>query len=344
MSLEFISIKFFKSFREFLDTVLIDDIIKDYPVYGGPLQPDNYIYRGLATDKYTLVPTALRESNKFKLFKYINDYYDVNDFDVMQVQAEYNLLKKFYQFANNNGLKVKESPFINSDYHDFESGFDIGKLRSNFIKWYPEEFKDLAALAQHYGVPTRMLDWTQDINVALYFAATGAIERVLNSKELYTAMIGGKECGEKIIIWAFDCRMLQFSKYFRKKEEQKNYSPLKVVIPSYCDNPNLNAQKGVLTYWETDIPPVKAMRTDRCPLDELISKYCEQNPTGAKISMVRYELPISECTMIYKYLRKQGYTAARLFPGYAGVSKQIEEDRKYEILHTCWLVQNKIAK
>ena len=31
MSLEFISTKFFKSFREFLDTVLIDDIIKDYP-------------------------------------------------------------------------------------------------------------------------------------------------------------------------------------------------------------------------------------------------------------------------------------------------------------------------
>lgn len=323
----------FESFKEFRDNILInDDIACDLPALGGPLHLDGLIYRGLPTNSYTLLPTALRSNNSDKLFKDPDDLY--NKYDINQVMAEYVLLHRFYQFANNNGLKVMPSPFINHNYQDIDSGFDIGKLRNAFKKWYPEEFRDLAALAQHYGTPTRMLDWTQDSNVALYFASMGAIDRILNLHQSpLEALKLACNSGEKIVIWALNSRQLQFSKYFRKREEQENFSPLKVVIPSYCDNPNLNAQKGILTFWETEIPPLEAKPTDKRPLDELVIEYSKTHPHGAKINMVKYEMPITECTMIYKYLRKLGYTAARLFPGYAGVSKQIEEDRKFEKLH-----------
>ena len=115
--------------------------------------------------------------------------------------------------------------------------------------------------------------------------------------------------------------------------------PLNFVVPAYCDNPNLNAQKGVLTYWEQYVPSSieetkmifeenRVVLTDRTPLDELLKKYCDEHKErdSAFTLLYKFEIPVSECIHVYEFLKKMNYTASRLFPGYAGVVKDMEEE------------------
>ena len=45
--------------------------------------------------------------------------------------------------------------------------------------------------------------------------------------------------------------------------------------------------------------------------------------------MWRVEIDINECDRIYEVVGKIGYNAAKLFPGYDGVAKKLEEDAIY---------------
>ena len=42
--------------------------------------------------------------------------------------------------------------------------------------WLPEDLYDITALAQHYGLPTRLLDWSFEINIAIFFAISELIK------------------------------------------------------------------------------------------------------------------------------------------------------------------------
>ena len=48
------------------------------------------------------------------------------------------------------------------------------------------------------------------------------------------------------------------------------------------------------------------------------------------VLLYKLEFPVKECVVAYEYLRSLGYTAAKLFPGYDGVVKNMEEDTIFE--------------
>ena len=303
----------YKSFLEFAKDVL-------FP--GGNLYKrlNNFVYRGERTRAYKLLPGALREDNLDKLFCHKKPIDNQAQWLTWQVYAEYSLIREFYKVANNGGLKVPRVDAISQNYNDlFPTELHH---RTGVYKWISDDVADLAALAQHYGVLTRLLDWSYDLYVALYFACVGAIKAYEEE---------GFKDDDTIVIWALNANYIQFL------QPTTSRIPLKFVVPPYHDNPNLNAQKGVLSYWEVDVPShmeqAKELQkgivrlTDRSPLDVLLQAYCDAYPGKNEdlVLLYKLEIPVQESIAVYNYLNNLGYTASKLFPGYDGVVKDMEE-------------------
>ncbi|WBW98835.1 FRG domain-containing protein [Oceanirhabdus sp. W0125-5] len=301
----------YSSFFDFFEDILPTGKLSD--------KLNGFVFRGEPTNKYKLLPSALRLENKDRLWRGNKPIDDQSEWESWQIHAEYILLRDFYKIANNNGLKV---PYIESIRDNFVDCFPTEKLMqmSNY-KWISKEIEELAALAQHYGILTRLLDWTWDINIAFYFAAIGAIKQCVKNEFINN---------DTIVIWALNAQHIQFL------QPTVDMIPLKFVVPSYYSNPNLNAQKGVLSYWEiemnSNIEEIRGMYSgkgpklvDRTPLDEVLAKYCSDNKDDNITLLYKFEFPKSDCIKVFESISKFGYEASRIFPGYSGVTRQIEE-------------------
>ena len=175
--------------------------------------------------------------------------------------------------------------------------------------WIPQDLLETAALAQHHGIPTRLLDWTYDLYIALHFGFRDAI---------------GKE--GNLVIWALNKDHLSFLKL------TANRVNVEFITPHYANNPNLHAQQGLFTHWPIAVESAKRMGesvlsegrvklVDRRPLDELIGERLGNEP---EVNIfIRVVLPCSEAIRGCHILDRLGYNIARLFPGYGGVAKQI---------------------
>ncbi|PWV91002.1 hypothetical protein DFQ01_13954 [Paenibacillus cellulosilyticus] len=124
--------------------------------------------------------------------------------------------------------------------------------------------------------------------------------------------------------------------------------PLRLVIPEHQKNPNLNNQRGVLSAWEYEtvyIHDLMSRQNVSFPivrkesLDVLIQEYVnlkdiswgraheeEQDPL-----IYKFYIPIKKCTSIYEYLVKIGCGADRIFSGFEGVKKLLEDNVAYNL-------------
>ena len=83
------------------------------------------------------------------------------------------MLIDFFQFADAAGLPLPEdSRQLRNDLEDWLISFarmyrkDKDKHR---LRWPPSNLLSIMALAQHYGVPTRLLDWSRSAHTASLF-------------------------------------------------------------------------------------------------------------------------------------------------------------------------------
>jgi len=295
------------------------DAFFEKEIYSGQLD-DRYVFRGLPTSEFELLPSALRKGKGDELPEGIMVENGRKEFEIHRMRAEYDLLYKFYKIANESGLKM---PYVQEISDNYKNPVLANWRRTmDGYYWPSEELAQLAALAQHYGVVTRMLDWTQTIFVSLYFAAIGSMERALSGEE-------NKWKEEKIVIWAINLELIQFLR------RDGTAIPLKFVIPPYSENPNLGAQKGVLSYWEKHFDgwekemekekKGQATLVDRTPLDELLIPYAKVSDSDV-VLLYKFEMPATECVKIYTICKILGYSAAKLFPGYDGVTREMKEN------------------
>lgn len=270
-----------------------------------------FVFRGHASDKYRLIPSALRSEskdilNKLSLFGNIPDF---DDFETIQTIKEYHILRDFYKKCDRNGLLIGDIASVRDTIlspTDFRPAYMSEK-------WLPEDLWPLAALAQHFGAPTRLLDWTHDIHVALYFA----IEDYLEGRKV-------PEDTSNMVLWALNLKAIT--------ETCPIDFPLKLVQPIYHGNDNLAAQQGIFTLWQIrrkiddkGLADPKS-KVNRKPLDELLESMLVNKSKIEIPYLYSINLPVTAARDIYKHIKKLGYDAARIYPGYYGVVKSLMHD------------------
>jgi len=286
---------------------------------------DEMIYRGHGKSSYQLVPSALRFESLQNHMIHGSFMGDLDNHQVdSQQMLEYSILSNFLLAADEQGLPLPPISKVLREDLEARMLFGVTAYKDN---WLPEDFLDIAALAQHYGLPTRLLDWSYDPFVAAYFAAVSAVERVADD--------GSADHGQ-ISIWML--RSLVMSRFSKKA--------LRIVRPPYSGNPNLAAQRGVFTYWAMRLNPSSPARQLAEPLDVLLAESVRAEVY--EMGIVEHRLNATEAPILLGLLDRAGYGAARCFPGYDGAVRTVRErglvallrrrtnelDRKKDTSHT----------
>lgn len=306
-----------------------DEFLKDI-TYGGEIYKilkNGFVFRGLQSGAYKLIPSVLRHKLQMrdatgKVVEEDKDApFDLAESEFLQINVEYLSLRKFFEICDQNGLRLPSVDRIRKTLYTHQ---DIISFFLTGEDWLPYDLQELAALAQHYGMETRLLDWTSNIETAIYFAVHK--EPLLSKEEK-------KDVDSNYVaIWVLN-PMVFFG----------TETPLKIIRPPYYGNPNLAAQKGLFTFWnvqnqqislgarkEKDGLEIFKHLTNRTPLDELIEEECiKQNRKD--VVMWKMLIPSKDRKVLYEYIRSKNVNAASLFPGYEGVAMSLKEDSSFNL-------------
>ncbi len=267
---------------------------------------EGYIFRGHSDDSYELIPTSIRDVGKDDFWRSCGlgkPISNQSEWEVWHSRAEYNILREFYKIADRRGLYVPHSDRVRSRLASTVDTFSAMKWTPE--EWLPSDLLELAGLAQHYGLPTRLLDWSYDPLIAAYFAAASA------------------KPNKYLSVWALDADAMSYM------HETAHRSPLRVVTPPYHGNPNLAAQSGIFTSWSVLLPGMQGIDrsyefVNRSSLDVLIKSHAEQQSWDFMRSpFLKFRLPSEHAHLVLRFLERSGYGASRIFPGYGGVAKEV---------------------
>ena len=199
-----------------------------------------------------------------------------------------------------------------------------------YIKIPSNDLSRWLEIAQHYGIPTRLLDWTENPLVALYFACRE-----------------NKECDAQI--W-----LLHRMNYYEEWKEQEKNMKIKEIVnnllngswldvkypiiytPYYFDS-RMSAQSSCFMLWGTDYRPFDKIVNSDCYLD-YTTVDCDLNVAGTtdrnKFLFRIFVKSISKQKII-RQLDVLGINEKTLFPGLDGIGKYIEGKYRFDYQEAC---------
>lgn len=298
------------------------------PLLNGDIDFRNFIFRGHGKSSYQLTPSALRrdEYSVNKLYamsaKVLSERDDIK-FEHNQVNAEINALRQFFRISNRNGLHTPSTGrWFKDDMHLTSNQF-YRENRTNDESWISSDLLELAALAQHYDIPTRLLDWTHDPLISAFFACTSDVE----STE------------DDLCIWMMNANWISLLKKANK------INSIMFFTPEYKDNSNVTAQKGLFTCTPSvfkrntfsaetlSLPRERrdailglSNLSDTRSLNEIIHSELvksENTNLGDFPLFIKVTLPASLRLELYNKLLLLGYDFPRVYPGYLGVARHL---------------------
>jgi len=241
-------------------------------------QPCTLLYRGQADDRWNLTPGILRRGMS-----------SMADF---QVVKEWAYIETFVRHCDSIGLPVpNDSPEFREQFLNQGSPKGPG---GSVSEWPPTKLHPLMALAQHYRLPTRLLDWSTRAYVAAYFAISDVLAKRTDADT------------ERLAVWILDI------------EKRALFRELKVVTVPGSNNANLAAQSGrftLLTQTGGRGTPFKG--------EIALDLYFAEQPLPPPLKKVT--LPIADAPEALGLCSLYGVTGATLFPDYYGAARATED-------------------
>jgi hypothetical protein len=174
-------------------------------------------------------------------------------------------------------------------------------------------------LMQHFGVPTRLLDWTENPYIALYFALTSAFFNTSLSTPNYT---------DNAAVWVLDPTTwnryvlqgigFQGSVLSPQDERLKGYAPASdltlmnirpIALYGTHNSPRIVAQRGVFTIFGKDTTPMEEVYT---------------SASFPKDCLVKLVIPSNRIAALLKAITSSGITDSVIYPDMDGLAKEIK--------------------
>lgn len=256
-----------------------------------------FIFRGQPSDEYKLTPSVCRRGAGSFAYGSPRRVFDAST--AGQVAFELEILRKFLIGCDRSGLNVPG--YTEQLSRTLASGGEA--FLSQHVPWPSTQLYEIMAVAQHYDVPTRLLDWTERSFVACYFAASSANFEI-DSRNM-----------PSLAVWALDTTYAT------------HWKTVKVIRTPGGTSKNQAAQSGLFTtheikaYGPEDLYQVEALED----VEEIYSMNGSQTP------LVKMTLPIEEAPNLLELCSRLGVDGSTLFPGFHGVAKSVRDWANVEV-------------
>ena len=179
---------------------------------------------------------------------------------------------------------------------------------------------------QHFGVPTRLLDWTENPYIALYFALTSAFFDTNLATPSYT---------QDAAVWVLDPAVwnrhvlqgigFQGTILSSQDEMLKGYAPtsdiilmniLPIALYGTHNSPRIVAQRGVFTIFGKNTTSMEEVYvTSNFPQD----------------SLLKLTIPAQNIAALLKTITSSGITDSVIYPDMDGLAKEIKRFFEFRV-------------
>jgi hypothetical protein len=225
----------------------------------------------------------------------------VQDF-VELLQKEVDTRGSIFRGQSNGGYQLrpsilrfpaKDHEILQTEKHLFDS---FKKQALPYLSSKPDNDWDWLAIAQHHGLPTRLLDWTTNPLAALWFVvskATGSSQADGGNGAVWCYQVGQDAALDE-----------------REKDELSPFSipKIRVFIPPHI-SPRITAQQGLFT-----VHPLKGSEASD-PLE---------NQSRGRLSLIKVMIHDDHKPILRQQLSELGVNAASIFPDLDGLSSHLQ--------------------
>jgi hypothetical protein len=162
----------------------------------------------------------------------------------------------------------------------------------------PADANEMMCMGQHYGLATRMLDWSESRYVAAFFAFSSLPSRYDSS--LMAESASADEC---VSVFALDLSSVLWSE-----------DTVQILrVSSTGPNDRLRRQRGLFTVNHTQFRSV----------EEFMDDYCVSNPGEVdRTAIYRFDISVTFAREALRDMQEMRISHSELFPGVEGVARE----------------------